>query len=187
MHAVSPVMPGEDFEELIVAENQPEYENLPCIQMQGGVILTRWKLSEDEIKTVQETGDIYLFMWGRPVKPLMLQVEKPLLEKPKAEEAAEVSQRMDFITCVRFTEERLRNAKAHGINVSKDKCSGCGEDVLISDGSRLEMSQRPEMIIVCLECIAEHKAANPGMEHFILPETQKEVTQVLENILKNKK
>ncbi len=183
MKAVSPVIPGANFEELIVAENQPEYENLPTIQLEGGIVLTRWKLTAEEIKIVAETGDIYLFMWGRPVKPLMLQAEMPQLEVRLLEEASPAT-KVDSITCVRFTEERLEKAAAGGLKVSKDKCAVCEAVVLISDGSRLEMEKRLGVLITCLECHEQIKAAGPVRE-LILPETQKEAEQV-EEALRNK-
>ena len=84
MKPVSPVIPNETHDEIIVAENQDEYQNLPCIPLTGGVILTRWKLSDEEKKIVAETGDIYLYLWtfGKPVAPVLLQVEKPEIVYP---------------------------------------------------------------------------------------------------------
>ena len=83
MHPVSPVIPDENHNEIIVAEHQDEYENLPSIPIENG-ILTRWKLSDEEKAIVAETGDVYLFMltFGKPVTPIMLTVDKPALINP---------------------------------------------------------------------------------------------------------
>jgi hypothetical protein len=91
MKPVSPVIPTADLPETVIAENQPEYENLPAIQCGKGIILTRWKLTDEEIEIVKETGDIYLFMWtfGKPVMPIALQVEKPEIGEPITDETLE--------------------------------------------------------------------------------------------------
>lgn len=79
MKPVSPVIPGETHEEIIIAESQDEYENLPAIPLADGVILTRWKLDAEDLKLVNETGDVYLLMWtfGNPVMPVLLTTGKP--------------------------------------------------------------------------------------------------------------
>lgn len=82
MKPVSPVIPGENFEEIIVAEHQDEYGNLPSISCGNGVILTRWELSDEEIETIAVTKSVWLYMhsFGRPVTPISLQVEPPGIE-----------------------------------------------------------------------------------------------------------
>ncbi len=84
MKPVSPVIPDENLNEIIIAENQPEYQNLPALQCGDGVILTRWKLTDEERRIVAETGDVYLYMhtFGQPVTPVLLQVEKPEFDTP---------------------------------------------------------------------------------------------------------
>lgn len=79
MIPVSPVIPNAEASEVVVAEHQPEYQNLPSILLEGGVILCRWKLDEREREIVASTGDIYLFQWRgqNPVTPMFLQVEVP--------------------------------------------------------------------------------------------------------------
>lgn len=81
MKPVSPVIPGENHQEVIVAEHQDEYQNLPSIQLRDG-ILCRWELSEEEKQIVAETGSIYLQLltFGQPVQPHLLFVEKPELK-----------------------------------------------------------------------------------------------------------
>lgn len=79
MKPVTPVIPSADLKEIMVAEHQKEYGTLPAVNCGDGVLLTRWKLSEEEIETIRKTGDIYLYIWthGNPVQPVMLQVETP--------------------------------------------------------------------------------------------------------------
>ncbi len=84
MQPVSPVIPNQKHDEIIVAENQDEYLNLPSIRLADQSILTRWKLTDEEKKIVAETGDVYLIMqtFGKPVTPVMMQVEKPQIVYP---------------------------------------------------------------------------------------------------------
>lgn len=81
MKPVSPVIPGENHNEVIVAEDQEEYQNLPSIPMQNG-ILTRWELNDEEKQIVAKTGSIYVYLmtFGQPIQPILLQVEKPELK-----------------------------------------------------------------------------------------------------------
>lgn len=84
MKPTSPVIPNETHSEIIVAEHQDEYQNLPSIRLADESILTRWKLTEEEKKIVGETGNIYLIMktFGKPVMPVMIQVEQPKIVYP---------------------------------------------------------------------------------------------------------
>lgn len=84
MRPVSPVIPNEMHDEIIVAEHQDEYQDLPSIRLVDQSILTRWKLTDEERRIVAETGDIYLIMqtFGNPVTPVMIQVEKPSIVYP---------------------------------------------------------------------------------------------------------
>lgn len=82
MMPVSPVIPNADAPEIVIAENQPEYQNLPSIPLEGGIILCRWKMTEEEKRIVSETGDVYLYQWtgGKFVTPMLLQVEVPVIQ-----------------------------------------------------------------------------------------------------------
>lgn len=82
MQAISPVIPNEDFPEIVIAENQPEYIPIPSIRLDGGVFLARFSLTDAERKQVAETGDIYVFLHtgGKPVFPFRMQTETPELQ-----------------------------------------------------------------------------------------------------------
>lgn len=83
MRAVSPVVPGQNLTEKIIAEDQAEYENLPAVDCGGGILLTRWELSEDEKKFVAENGYVHLWLWtfGGPVQPVLLEAKEPEVKK----------------------------------------------------------------------------------------------------------
>ena len=59
---------------VVFAENQDEYKSLPAYRDNNGVVVTCWKLSEDEIKMINETGRIYLetLTFNKPLQPVML-------------------------------------------------------------------------------------------------------------------
>lgn len=81
MKPVSPVIPNADAPEKVIAEHQPEYQNLPSILLEDGIILCRWKMTDEEIEIVRKTGDVYLYQWtsGKYVTPMLLQVETPVI------------------------------------------------------------------------------------------------------------
>lgn len=59
---------------VVFAENQDEYKSLPAYRDNNGVVVTCWKLSEEEIKMINETGRIYLetLTFNKPLQPVML-------------------------------------------------------------------------------------------------------------------
>ena len=66
------------FENVIVfAEDQPEYQPLPAVETEPGVIWTRWEPTTDERKAIAEGKRIDLFIWTfrRPLQPIALAVE----------------------------------------------------------------------------------------------------------------
>lgn len=71
-----------EFDELNVlyGEGQPEYEPLPAHRDENGNVTTCWKLSPEELQTIQETGVIWLVLatFNDPLQPMYLSVEKPL-------------------------------------------------------------------------------------------------------------
>lgn len=85
MKPVSPVVPGTQLPETIIAENQDEYGDLPAVHVAGGVILTRWQMSIWERLKVLFTGNVYLWMltFGQPVQPVCIEVDKPAFENPE--------------------------------------------------------------------------------------------------------
>lgn len=80
MKPCSPVIPGEDFEELIIAKDQPEYMPLPVIPFQSGIILSRWEMDEAERKAVAVSGEIYVYLltFGSRVPEINFQIDSPM-------------------------------------------------------------------------------------------------------------
>lgn len=81
MKPVSPVIPGRNLPEIIIAEHQDEYGNLPALHVENGIIVTRWHLSFWERLKMLVSGDVYLWVWtfGRPIQPMTMEVEKPAI------------------------------------------------------------------------------------------------------------
>lgn len=80
MRPVSPVIPGDTGQaEIIIAETQDEYGNLPALISPEGVITTRWELTEEEKAFVAKHGWIYLeqHTFHNPVQPISLWAGSP--------------------------------------------------------------------------------------------------------------
>lgn len=178
MQPVSPVIPGENIAEIIVAEHQPEYGNLPVIALSGGVILSRWKLSEKERLTIAETGDLYLFMhtFGKPVTPVMLQVERPEIavtvqSEPASDDGDEGD--VQFIVCVQDSPRQRELAAEFDLNLVESECAECQMKVVYSDALKDKVTAE-NLPTVCVQCA--DKLTSHGV---VLPETQKELERVI--------
>jgi hypothetical protein len=89
MKPVSPVVPdAPNLKEIIVAETQDEYEDLPAVDAGNGAILTRWELDPQERHFVQENGYIYLWIYnhGRPVQPVLMEAGEPFNFRSREDE-----------------------------------------------------------------------------------------------------
>lgn len=66
---------------IVFGANQPEYKPLPAQIVKGrsGQVLTCWKLSPDELRRIQETGELWLSVltFNQPLQPVNLSTEKP--------------------------------------------------------------------------------------------------------------
>lgn len=81
MRPISPVIPGFEQHEIVIAKDQDEYENLPALMVGDGQVITRWRLTWRERLTVLFNGDLYLWVWtyGKPLQPVYLEVDEPNL------------------------------------------------------------------------------------------------------------
>jgi hypothetical protein len=79
MQPESPVIPGQ--EEMVFAKDQPEYNPLPAIRLEGrqGEVITRWKPRAEELAALAAGASIYLHLWtfGAPLQPILLTVATP--------------------------------------------------------------------------------------------------------------
>ena len=75
----SPVLVGENFPEIELGKDQPEYQVLPVVHCGEGILLSRWELSDKELEQIQITRSVYVFQhtFGQPAMPFLLQVETP--------------------------------------------------------------------------------------------------------------
>jgi hypothetical protein len=90
MEPKSPVIPEEVLKEVIVAEHQDQYRNLPvtyCNDEDGGrVALSRWELTEEDKEKLLKTGNIFVYIWtrGNLFNPMLLSVEDPEMVETKS-------------------------------------------------------------------------------------------------------
>lgn len=77
MEPVSPVL-GAEFQEFerLYAKDQPEYKPLPVIRNAKGVLLSRWKLTDQEREAVAAGADIFLSNWtfNQPLQPVRIEI-----------------------------------------------------------------------------------------------------------------
>lgn len=173
MQPVSPVIPDKNFNEIVVAEHQDEYQNLPAIPLEGGMILTRWKLDEAERRRVAETGDIYVSMmtFGNPVTPLLLTVEPPHITMPTP---------VQMMTACRRSEQIIEKARTYGLEIFEDNCSDCGFAVVFTRATIETVANAPELKIICTECFKAAQAANPDLSDVYLPNTHGEMGRIVD-------
>jgi len=77
MQPTSPVLTPEFQDlEIIYAKNQPEYVPLPVLKRSDGVVLSRWKLTDQERAAIASGADIFLFNWtfNQPLQPVAIEV-----------------------------------------------------------------------------------------------------------------
>ncbi len=67
---------------IVIAENQDEYNSLPALVSEDGAVTCCFQLDEAEIKQVKETGEIWLTVltFGRPLQPINTSVLDPFVE-----------------------------------------------------------------------------------------------------------
>jgi hypothetical protein len=81
MKPVSPVPELKEFE-LIIAENQPEYEKLPALlgYFSYKPVLTRWEFTPEERAAIANGADLYMtqLTFGKEFAPVLLEVDKKI-------------------------------------------------------------------------------------------------------------
>jgi hypothetical protein len=58
----------------VIAKDQPQYIPLPSILTPDAKVITRWHLTPAEREAVMRGEDIYLTIWGTPIRPVLLSV-----------------------------------------------------------------------------------------------------------------
>ena len=74
MLPMSPIIPGRESEEIVIAKDQPEYLSLPALTIEDG-FLSRWKLTWRERLQIAWSGSLYIAvltfgMRHQPIKPM---------------------------------------------------------------------------------------------------------------------
>lgn len=94
MTPISPVL-TEEFvpQEVVYAKDQPEYHPLPVLRNSAGVVMSRWKLTDEEREAVLAGADLLLSVWtfNQHLQPLRLEVISC------AADMAEVAKRMELV------------------------------------------------------------------------------------------
>ncbi len=71
---------------MVFAENQPEYLPLPAHRMPDGTVFTRWRLTWRERLKLLVKGDLWIMLltFNLPLQPILPSVDKPF--RPAGEE-----------------------------------------------------------------------------------------------------
>lgn len=61
---------------VVFAENQPEYTPLPALRLPDGQVITCWEISDEELQEITRTKKIYLsqLTFNDPLQPVQLGV-----------------------------------------------------------------------------------------------------------------
>jgi hypothetical protein len=80
MEPVSPVVPGFDLPEVVLAEHQSEYAPLPAYRDDTGNVVTRWRFTWRERIRVLLHGNLWLVSatFNHPLQPVYLDTECPI-------------------------------------------------------------------------------------------------------------
>lgn len=80
MKPVSPVIPGYEGLEIILAKDQPQYEPLPVLVLcdPEQSMVSRWRLDDEERAAIAAGKDLLLFQFtfGKPFQPVRLEVSE---------------------------------------------------------------------------------------------------------------
>jgi hypothetical protein len=83
MNPSKDVMPGLNLPVVNVAENQPEYQTLPCVHLGRGVMVSRFEMSDEEAGLLKGNGgrlNLYV-LTGGPVRPFAVSPHRPALDR----------------------------------------------------------------------------------------------------------
>jgi hypothetical protein len=71
---VSPIIQGFADQEIIYAKDQPQYKPLPVLKKADGVLLSRWRFTDEECAAITNGADIFLMNWtfNQPLQPVAI-------------------------------------------------------------------------------------------------------------------
>lgn len=81
MTPISPVVVGQEHNEIVFAKDQPEYTPLHVLMLKGDTraVVSRWRLSVDDLIAINNGADIVLtqLTFGHPLQPVNFQIVPP--------------------------------------------------------------------------------------------------------------
>lgn len=79
---VTPIMPGKELPVTVIGANQQGVQPLPAFVDVQGNVLTRWKLTDEELEQVKLTGEIWLTVstFFQPFQPVFLSALPPQVD-----------------------------------------------------------------------------------------------------------
>lgn len=76
MKPIIPAAPHQHAQLVNFALNQASYAVLPASVDPGGVVMTEWQLSAEDLARVLEDGRVrlWIYTFGQPLQPVLLEV-----------------------------------------------------------------------------------------------------------------
>lgn len=93
MKPVSPVTPNVKTEEITLAKDQEEYQEMHVVRFnEGQMVMSRWELTNEDIENIKETRSIWVQLWtfGSRPQPMLLSTEHPIIADEKSEDWEEM-------------------------------------------------------------------------------------------------
>ena len=59
---------------IVIAEHQEEFRNIPAIVTPSSVVISRWEPTDEERRRIANGEDLFLTIWGTPIRPVLLTV-----------------------------------------------------------------------------------------------------------------
>lgn len=77
MEPVTPVLAPEFVDkEVVYAKDQSEYKPLPTLKNAAGVVMSRWRFTDEEREAIAHGADLMRSVWtfNQPLQPLYLEI-----------------------------------------------------------------------------------------------------------------
>lgn len=71
---INPALVPPGSRAVVVAEHQAEYTNLPSVITPDARVITRWTFTDQERAAILRGEDVFLTIWGVPIRPVFLSV-----------------------------------------------------------------------------------------------------------------
>jgi len=81
-----PIILGFESHEVAFGKNQPQYTPLPALRTATGIVLTRWKLTDEQREALELGADVFVEVAtaNKPLQPMRLAIGTEIPEETAA-------------------------------------------------------------------------------------------------------